>query len=323
MNNKHNLKTIREKYKNGTILKAEYISQMHTIHDFLFEYAQLLSQTDVQKIEIDSSGVYFTSKHRSLTYMGEGPKFILDPKDERIAPVEIFNFGSYEFADFNMIKNLMRDGQVVLDIGANVGFHSISLGLEFKNSTFYAFEPIPKTYNYLNKNIEINKVKNVVPFNFGFSDEEKDLTFFFYDQGSGNASSVNVSERGDAQQVNCKVTTVDKFILSNNLNVDFIKCDVEGAEFFVFKGAEELLKKCTPIVFVEILRKWSRKFNCDPNDIFNYFYKLGYKAFTAVPGGAGDKLVEFSVMTEETVETNFFFIHASKINTIVPENFIL
>ena len=94
-------------------------------------------------------------------------------------------------------------------------------------------------------------------------------------------SSRNLENLPDAKKYYLKAKTLDEYCCSNNLSPDFIKCDVEGAELLVFKGAKNTLINNKPIVFSEILRKWSKKFNYNPNDIFKFFYDLGYKSFTA------------------------------------------
>ena len=92
------------------------------------------------------------------------------------------------------------------------------------------------------------------------------------------------------------------------MTVDFIKCDVEGAELLVFKGGLNTIKRDKPIIFSEILRKWSAMFNYDPNEIFDLFKSEGYLAFTVNT----NVLLPFCRMDESTVETNFFFLHAEK-----------
>ena len=62
------------------------------------------------------------------------------------------------------------------------------------------------------------------------------------------------------------------------------------------------------IIFSEILRKWSLKNNYSPNEIFKFFSSLGYQAFTC----DSNKLVPFNKMTDETIFTNFFFLHEIK-----------
>jgi hypothetical protein len=73
----------------------------------------------------------------------------------------------------------------------------------------------------------------------------------------------------------------------------------------VFKGAKNVLQQYKPIVYTEMLRKWSAKFNYHPNEIINMFKDLGYLCFTLKE----EKLASFTSMDENTVETNFFFLH--------------
>ena len=70
--------------------------------------------------------------------------------------------------------------------------------------------------------------------------------------------------------------------MREEIGVDFLKCDVEGAELKVFQGGLATITSDKPIVFSEILRKWSRKLGYNPNEIFSFFYDLQYRAFTAV-----------------------------------------
>jgi len=77
----------------------------------------------------------------------------------------------------------------------------------------------------------------------------------------------------------CNVKTLDDFINKKKIKIDFIKCDVEGAELFVFLGAKKVLLEHKPIIFCEMLRKWCKKFKYHPNEIILLFYKLGYKCF--------------------------------------------
>jgi FkbM family methyltransferase len=298
------LSALRAAYNDHKIEKHDFIDKTHQFHKALFEYASIIPSTDITKIEIDESGVHFTVKHRALSYEGGGVRFYVDPQDQRVAPIEALNFNTYEESDFSMITKLLRPGQTVLDIGGNIGFYSLSLAKQFPTSRFHAFEPIPKTFAQLKGNLEMNNISNVSIYNFGFSNERKTLTFYFYPEGSGNASSARLSERDSVEEVTCSVITVDEFVKENGLRVDFIKCDVEGAELLVFQGANSVLDTHRPIVFSEMLRKWSKKFNYDPNEIFELFRSKNYGVYTSAHG----ELLPFTTMTEETLETNFFFL---------------
>ena len=228
--------------------------------------------------------------------------------DFRIAPIEVLNFLDYEKNDSKMIDLLVEDNANIFDIGANMGWYSINMGLSRRGAQIHCFEPIPHTYAYLQQNLKLNAVPNVKAHNFGFSNCSGEFDFYFYGEGSGNASSVNVSNRDDVEVFKCKVQTLDEFIAQEKTSIDFIKCDVEGAELMVFQGGLQTIKRNQPIIFSEILRKWSAKFNYNPNEIFDLLKSLNYRVFTT----NGEKLKEFFVMDDSTVETNFFFLHDKK-----------
>ena len=293
---------ILDAYQQGQIDKPGFIRKMYEEHHVgLFDYAQHLAKTNIKRIELEDGCVIMTSRDR-------GVRMLCVPGDFRVAPVETLNFFDYEKTDSAMIDRLVADGDVFFDIGANIGWYAINVALSRRASRIHCFEPIPKTYGYLQRNLELNAVANVTAYNFGFSDRAGEFEFYYYEEGSGNASSANVSNRVDVQVCQCKVRTLDDFSAQLEAPVDFIKCDVEGAELLVFQGGLQTIARDRPVVFSEILRKWSAKFNYDPNDIFELFRNLGYRAFTVERDG----LKAFGTMDEATVETNFFFLHAEK-----------
>jgi FkbM family methyltransferase len=293
----------RKAFLDGRMVKPDFIRNMFEQHHVkLFEYADYLKQTNIAAIEILDGRVVMISRDR-------GVKMICPSGDHRVAPIEILNFLGYEPVDSEMMMKLMTPGRCVLDIGANAGWYAINMAKAYPSCTIHAFEPISDTHQMLLRNIRLNEMKNVVAHHLGFSDEEKDVVFFFYPEGSANASSANLSGREDAKKIVCHVETLDAFADRLDLpQVGFIKCDVEGAELFVFRGGMKLLERDKPVVFSEMLRKWSAKFNYHPNDIIRLFTGLGYRCFTA----KGGRLTEFFSMDENTVETNFFFLHSAR-----------
>jgi len=298
------LSSLREEFRTGRLTKAEYIAAMHGEHAILFEYADLLPQTDIAGIEI-------TDNRLVLTTRSSGVRFICDREDHRIAPIEILNFDGYEPREFDMIRRLVRPGFTVLDIGANIGWFSLSLARLHPDVEVYAFEPIPKTFAYLAANTELNRLANVHPKSFGFSNAAGELDFFYYPEGSVNASAANLSDRTDALRITCPVSTMDAWVADSGLTVDFVKCDVEGAELFVLQGGPEMLTVQQPMIFTEMLRKWSARFGYHPNQIIALLSAAGYACFRIDDGG----LAEFEEMDESTVETNFLFLHRDRHRT--------
>ncbi len=289
-------------YKKGIISKKMFIkTNYEKFHSKLFQYQDYLHKTEIKNIEISKNEVIFTMYENEI-------KMILPKKDIRSTPLEILNFRQYESKETNMIKLLLKKKSIFIDVGANFGWYSLLLSKQFPRSKIYSFEPIKNTYKYFKKNIEKNKCKNIITNNIGLSNENKKITFFYSERHSGMTSSRNLENLPDIKKYYINVKTLDAYCYSNKLNPDFIKCDVEGAELLVFKGAKNTLLNNKPIVFSEILRKWSKKFNYDPNDIFKFFYDLGYRSYTA----GNFKLKKFYNMNSNTKETNFFFLHNKK-----------
>ncbi|MBE3609025.1 FkbM family methyltransferase [Campylobacter californiensis] len=303
------LKMLEEYYLKGEVSKPDFISRMYKEnHSKLFEYSEFIKSRDIQKIEITDDSVIVTSRELGI-------KIVCNKFDERIAPIEILNFGSYEKKDSDMIFNLVRNGDTIFDIGGNIGWYAIGLYKAKKDVDIHTFEPILSTYESLVGNAKINGAKIRIN-NFGLSDKNQDISFYFYKEGSGNASATIMNENRENIEVKCHVDTIDNYVKENNLaKLDFVKCDVEGGELLTFKGGIETINKYKPIVFTEMLRKWSAKFNYHPNEIINFFDSIGYRCYFVTE----KKLKEIKIMTDETMETNFFFLHSQRHFSIIKE----
>lgn len=297
----NSLEKLKAQFNSQQVTKANYIQLMHQQHARLYEYSQFLKHTSVERIEISSDEVMMTMK-------GNGLKIIVNPEDHRIAPIDALNFGSYEQAETDMMLRLVNEGDSIFDIGANIGWYSLILAKKFSSIAIHAFEPIASTFEYLSRHVELNQAKSVKIYPFGFADKEADLVFYYYPEGSVNASLARMGDHAGTREIKCHVKKIDDFVKERKLKVDFIKCDVEGAELLVFKGGERVLAEQKPVVFTEMLRKWSAKFDYHPNEIIELFERLGYQCFSI----KGEKLANFSKMNDETVETNFFFLHQEK-----------
>jgi FkbM family methyltransferase len=298
------MKSLRElalKFRIGELSKPDYINEMNEKHIQLLEYAAFIKDTDIEKIEIGDDFVTMTQRHTGI-------KFVYSKSDKRIAPIEILNFGSYEKTEFEMVLRLIEAKFNIFDIGANIGWYAINIAKTIKSVNIFAFEPIPGTFESLKMNLNINNMANIQIFNFGFSNKTGELTFYINPENSVNASGANLSDYDSVVKINCKVRRMDDFVKETDLPVDFIKCDVEGAELMVFQGGIETIERYKPIIYTEMLRKWSGKFNYHPNEIINLLHNQGYRCFIA----ENAKLVEFTGMNHMTNETNFFFLHNEK-----------
>ena len=307
-----NIKNIKLDFKEQKISKKDFIDKMHEFHRVLFDFSENLKSTEIAKIEIQDNKVVFTT--RATDFHPGGCKFFVDVFDKRVTPVDTFNFDMYEKDDSEMLFKLVKDGDTIFDIGANIGWYSNHLAKEFPNSIIYSFEPIPETFNQIKANTELNGASNIRLNNLALYSKKEKLTFYYSPTLTGASSSQNITENQNMTKLELDADTIDNFITKNSISkLDFLKCDVEGAEYFVYQGGFETFKKHRPIIFTEMLRKWAAKFNYHPNDIINYFFQFGYQCFIANKG----KLKRVDKVDDQTIETNFFFLHESKHSHVI------
>lgn len=297
------LKETYNLFKLGKITKDDFTIKMHDMHKLLWDYQEFIRDCDINSIKIEKDDVKFVFASEIT--------MICNPDDERPVPLEIINFGNYEVEELDMCKKFLKEDSVILDIGANLGWYVLNFSKNIPFGKILAFEPIPKTYNYLLRNIELNKIQNVECFNFGLSNQNG-LLEFFYDPKLPAATSLRIlHENRDKVKVSCEVKRLDDLISNKKLEkIDFIKCDVEGAELLVMEGAIKTLEKFKPVLFLEMLRKWSAKFNYHPNDIIHLLSKIGYSCYSI----DNSKLNRVLQIDKNTIETNFFFLD-EKIHT--------
>lgn len=288
---------LREKYQNGKLEKHQYITEMYQFHKILLEYVRIVQKTDIRDIVINKHGMFITTDTGLVLKAYEA---------ERAIPFEMLNFGNYEKSEWNNIINILNKckPRTILDIGGNIGYIAMMLKKNFPESLVYSFEPIKNTYEVFLEHIRMNKI-DVIAENIGLSDEKGEFEYYYSPDAPGNASLKDLSHRDTTQKIRANVTTLDNYVEEKQIkNVDFIKLDVEGAEFSALKGAENVLEKYAPIIFAELLRKWSAPFGYKPQDVVEWLGEREYDCFTFKESG----LKKLNVIDENTVETNFLFM---------------
>lgn len=206
--------------------------------------------------------------------------------------------GFWEKEAVELCQDWMKDGGTFLDIGANVGYYCLAIAYANPNVKVYAFEPIPSNFHLLEKNIQINKLQGRLScHNLGVGEEEGKMSF----RSCGQLSHVLIgSEEPSEKNIQVPITSLDKFCDHYNVsNIRMIKCDVEGFELFVLKGADKLLREHKPVLLLEIEERWTRRYQYRPEDIFQFMNEQGYQ---------GQLLTElFPKSNEEYLTSMFLF----------------
>jgi len=144
--------------------------------------------------------------------------------------------------DYLMHSGVIKEGDAVLDIGANIGYYVlIESQLVGEKGKVYAVEPVRSNFELLEKNVQLNNLKNVSTFQFAFG--EKDAKSEIYVTDKSNLCAMNRDAVGGkilfTQEV--PMLTVDTFF-KDKAPPDFIRMDVEGYEYQVVKGMAKTLK---------------------------------------------------------------------------------
>jgi len=157
-----------------------------------------------------------------------------------------------------LARHLINAGDVVFDVGANVGIHTITFSRLVGNTgKVIAFEPNKLNLERLNLNLALSNASNVSVEDSAVSEKPGTFTFYEFDDDSynlGNHSLVknetieDFSKDEAIQTRLIKGDTIDNFCSFYNVTPKFIKMDIEGYEYYALQGASETLKKGTKLI---------------------------------------------------------------------------
>ncbi|HTV31653.1 MAG TPA: FkbM family methyltransferase [Methylocella sp.] len=202
---------------------------------------------------------------------------------------------SYEPLETAFVKANLGQGDIFLDIGANIGwFTLLATTLIGDTGRVHAFEPRKPTVDYLRRSIALNGLNSIVTVHeVGLDLEERDHCLA-WEKGTTNPGHSALCEGGagnEFETMAIHVTALDKIGLAK---VDFIKIDVEGAEMNVFLGGAKTITTHRPVILSEL---YPDQLKCvshaTPNDLFEHFRAMNYRAFIIDTVRCGDEITDF------------------------------
>lgn len=191
--------------------------------------------------------------------------------EENVSDNKICDFniipGHYNLACFmddyltDSDKLFLKDKDII-DAGAFIGDSALPLS-KLTSKNVYAFEPFDESFATMEENIKLNNIDNIIPVKASLTDKNEDITLYLSGNNVEGITSNSSIRKYDTELV-VKGMTIDKFVEENNLDVGFIKIDVEGGEQALLRGAINTIKSQKPIIYVSIYHTADDFFNIKP-----------------------------------------------------------
>ena len=166
------------------------------------------------------------------------------------------------------------NSEILVDIGANIGFYSILFSDQFDQ--IYSFEPNKRNFKVLKKNIDNNKLKNIQIFNFGLGENKEILIGNSNSKGELFQTSGFTINKDNKKGEKVSIQKGDEVLHFKNKTIT-IKIDVEGFEFFVLKGLKSTLVNNLCILQIEI---WEKNYD----EVHKFLNSLNYKMINSIDG---------------------------------------
>jgi len=266
-----------------------------------------------KKFLINSSRELLNKTIKELTVCSkDNMKFLLHfPEDWGLE--RIYFYRNWETGTTNLLKKILKQDDVVFDIGANIGWYTILFTKLLTTGKCHSFEPVPWIYNKLKVNCLLNNIGNNVYLNqLAVGQTKKNIEIYTFSGLPHGHSSISALGRDDFNISKTAMITLDEYINTKKIDkVDLIKCDVEGAELEVLEGSKTLLsRKVPPMWLFEMNINTCKAFSYTPVDILNFLMKFHDYEFYRIKG-AWEQVIPMN--------TIYDYEHGDNVLCIVPE----
>lgn len=229
--------------------------------------------------------------------------FLLYNKNDMYIGKSIEKYGEFSELEAKLFEQICKNKDVIIEVGANIGAHTINLSKLVGEGFVIAFEPQRLVFQSLCANLAINSISNVYAFQEAVSDENGTMLIPECDfTKTNNFGGINIENAK-------KGTLINKIKLDNFINrissLKLLKIDVEGMEIGVINGAIELIKKFKPIIYVENDRQEHSK------NLIELLWSLDYKLYWHLPKlyNEDNYFKEKENIFKNLISVNMFCIH--------------
>lgn len=187
-------------------------------------------------------------------------------------------YGVFAPMEIVFLNSILKEDDVVIELGSNIGTHTIPIGKTIgKNGTLITFEPQRIVFQVLCTNLILNNIQNTTVYNYGIGKKNIDLEFSNeYNSGGLALKELNECTTNNINNI-IKVRNIKEFPELDKLKkLDLIFMDVERMELEVLEEFEEMIKKFSPNILVEVYFETFIP-------VRNFLKNLGYKIYQFIP----------------------------------------
>lgn len=182
-------------------------------------------------------------------------------------------------AETSFMKKVIKPGDVVLDIGACLGYYTLLFAkIVGETGRVFAFEPNPENFALLKKNVDKNGYKNIILANKAVSNETGKIKMYLSEY---HKADHRIYDSGDGREaIAIEAMRLDDYFKNYNGQIDFIKIDVQGAEGKVIQGMALLLQKNKALkIFTEFWPWGIRNCGLQPEEYVKLLLKHNFQIY--------------------------------------------
>jgi FkbM family methyltransferase len=196
----------------------------------------------------------------------------------------LFWYGSYEPVELAIAQAVLQLGDVVLDIGANIGNYSLTAAKAVGTSgSIYSFEPSTATFLQLQENIRLNGLQTIHAIQAAVGNSPGLATLYVSANDNIGMTSLQPADNFSDVVEQVKLITIDDFVRKTGIpQVSLIKIDIEGSELAALQGMLEVLTRHQPLLMVEINAATLARFGTAPSALYGFLQSLGYQPYEII-----------------------------------------
>jgi FkbM family methyltransferase len=208
-----------------------------------------------------------------------------------------------KYPELFYLQRIIKPGFVCIDIGANMGYYTTFLSrLAGAEGKVYSVEPVPMFIDILRLNAKSTGVKNIeiLPYAVGEKNTVVKMGTPVVDGliHHGMTKVASLSDEKYAQEYSVEMKVPDE-LFANLARLDFIKCDIEGYEYYVFSNMMKVINRFKPVIQTELNNMEGRR------KVVDLLAQSGYSVF----GLSNNSLVALTSTLVDNHSSDFYFLH--------------